>query len=72
MIGIILFLFGYNSLAMSLFEDAKLLESEQIKKIEKALSQIPFHKRIKKIWYDFPYKIWPLLQSIGLFKNKSN
>jgi hypothetical protein len=67
-LGIILLVYGFRSLALSMFKEAALLSNAELTVLEKALSNIPLHKKLKNAWLTFPYKVWPLLRRLGLFR----
>ena len=67
-LAIMLLVFGFNSLAISLIKEAKQLSVSEVCQLEIALAKVPLHKIIKETWRAFPYKIWPFLKKMGLFR----
>jgi FkbM family methyltransferase len=67
-LGIILLTFGFKSLAMSMMRSASLLSANDLNLVEDALTTVPLHKKLKAAWMSFPYKVWPMLKKLGLFR----
>jgi len=67
-LAIMLLVFGFNSLAISLFKEAGVLSKSELTTLESTLSQIPLYKILKEHWVNLPYKVWPILKAIRLYR----
>ncbi len=64
--AVVLLLFGFNSLALTLCRDAGLLSAADLGDLELALSRAPLYKRLKHAWNRFPGRVGQLLHRVGL------
>lgn len=60
------FSFGFNSFAVSLLREARLLDNRDIAKIEDALADIPLFRRLKTGWNRFPDRMKTGLRFLGV------
>jgi FkbM family methyltransferase len=52
--GLVSLTFGLRSFGLSVLRDAKLLSAMQLQDIEDALSRVPFRRRLRRSWENFP------------------
>lgn len=69
-LGVMLLTFGFRSLALSMLKEANLLSATEFRVVTNALTYVPWHKKLKTTWMNFPYKVWPILRKLGLFQVK--
>jgi|LauGreDrversion4_2_1035121.scaffolds.fasta_scaffold262537_1 FkbM family methyltransferase len=67
-LGIVLLVFGYRSLAISMLKEAAILSYQDIARLEIQLSKVPIYKQLKEGWMNFPYRVWPFLKQLGILR----
>lgn len=67
-LGVILLVFGYRSLALSMFREAALLSDQDVNMLEVGLAKVPVYKKLKEGWINFPYQVWPFLKRLGILR----
>ena len=60
--GIISLALGFRSLAISLLHDSRIVNDDDLTKIEKALHKLPLKKRLKYLWQILPDKILKIVR----------
>jgi FkbM family methyltransferase len=65
-LAVMCFAFGFNSLAISLLRDSKLIADDRIDQIEAALRRVPLARRLARGWRRFPYRVAAALRSVGV------